>query len=93
MASFRAEKQAGVGRCDQSVDRRLQQACEFAVGGLQELSRICRKVRRPTRDERTHTQEFDTRVRDVIAKGPLLTSGGQRFELQQRRRLAGQFSI
>lgn len=49
-------RESEVGSGDQSlvgVDGRLEQACEFSVGGLQELSQICPNVRWPTHDERT----------------------------------------
>lgn len=40
-------RESEVGSSDQSpvgVDGRLEQACDFSVGGLQELSQICPNV-------------------------------------------------
>lgn len=76
VASFPAQKQewSDVTRV---LTEGCWQACDFTVGGLHELSQICHKLRWPTHNGRTHT-----RVRDVLFKGPLLTSGGQMSELQ-----------
>lgn len=61
-------RESGVGSGDQSlvgVDGRLEQACEFSVGGLQALSQICPNVRWPTHE---NTQKFDTSVHELRSR-------------------------
>lgn len=75
---FQQRTRSGHDQSLVGVDGRLGEACEFAVGGLQELSQICHKVRLPTQDETK--QRFDTRVCDFRGK---LSPYNQQIQLDQ----------